>query len=355
MMFCEKCGTKILGAFCTKCGEERPLSLPQVDAAYDVSKYCSACGKPVTAAYCVGCGNPQALNVTFGKASVFGGVAVGGGMPMPNGGSAAAGVAAMPIPMEWCLMGIVLLFALSTMTLFGGLMLISVLIPGAVYIFDRELYAKLKLFLNVGVAGLGLVFAVLATFSGTVRLSIFAFLLCILGLGLIALFGIGGMLKLPGEVGKILAFDESPMYFYLTALYFAFVTVFLRIVIIIEFFSIREVISEGIGVGRVFFLMIIVLVMLLPPAVIAFMLWRGINRLMGVLLIALGVAAVFAAIVLPLFLWRELSVPLLDIITVPLVYIILGYGGVALTGLLLFFQKDLILKTFGAGPGSVNT
>jgi len=335
MTFCEKCGTQFSAAYCTKCGVAKQQPLPPMSSTLAESKFCTSCGKAVAAAHCTGCGTALALTVNVGKSSAF--------TARPAGAAPAAGSTALPIPIEWLLMGITFLFALSTMNWFGGLMLIVVLIPAAVLIYDSALYAKFKLFLSAGAAGFGLLFAVLATFTGTARFQILALILCILGLLFVAFIGVRDMLKLklPGEFEKILALIESPMYFYMLAVYFTIATVFTRGVAILDlrFAGLgREVFSVNLSGGRIFVSLIISIVLLAVPAAIAYVRWRGIQGLLDKLLVALGGVALFAVFIMPLFFRRGVGVPIL--------YIILGYGAVALVGLLLFFLKNMVLEVF---------
>lgn len=337
MTFCEKCGTQFSAAYCTKCGVAKQQPLPPMSSTLAESKFCTSCGKAVAAAHCTGCGTALALTVNVGKSSAF------AARPAAAGTATAAGSTTLPIPIEWLLMGITLLFALSTMNWFGGLMLIVVLIPAAVLIYDSALYAKFKLFLNAGAAGFGLLFAVLATFTGMFRLHVFAFILCIVGLLFIAFIGTRDMLKLklPDMLEKILAFIESPMYFYLIAIYFTIATVFIRGVRVVDlrFAGLgREVFSANLNSGRVFASIIIVIILLGVPTAIAYVRWRGIQGLLDKLLVALGGAALFSIFIMPLFFRRGIGVPIL--------YVILGYGAVALVGLLLFLLKNMVLEVF---------
>ena len=297
--------------------------------------FCENCGSKVEAAFCPECGAACEMPPSYGDESV---------------------AYAIPATMKWCLMGIAFLFAISTMNMYGGLMLVCVLIPAIVSAYDRDTYDKLKLFLNVGAAGLGLVFAMLATFAGGyIRLQIFAFVLCILGLIFIAIVGLKDMIKLPEQIAKFFSIDESPMYFFVTAIYFALATVFLRIYIdfgfdfgfgldLFGFGGLLDNVSHNFGAGNIIFSILIVLVLLVPPAIIAHSFLRGASERIGVLLIGLGVSAVFAAVILPAFLRRTLRLP-------P-GYIALGYGGVALVALLLFMHKEKIMQILGISTGS---
>ena len=327
MTFCEKCGTQFSAAYCTKCGVAKQQPLPPMSSTLAESKFCTSCGKAVAAAHCTGCGTALALNVNVGKTSAF------AAKPAAAGAAPAAGPVALPVPIEWLLMAVTLLFALSTMTRFGGLMLIVVLIPATVLIYDSALYAKLKLFLNVGAAGFGLLFAILATSTGTFRFHVFALILCILGLLFIAFIGVRDMLKLklPDGCEKILAFVESPMYFYLVAIYFTIATVFTRGVAILDlrFADLgREVFSVNLSGGRVFASIIIIIILLGVPTAIAYALWRGITGVVDKLVWALGGVALFAAFIMPLFFRSSVRVPIL--------YVLLGYGAVILSALLVF-------------------
>ncbi|MCL2406058.1 MAG: DUF4234 domain-containing protein [Defluviitaleaceae bacterium] len=337
MQFCEKCGAKASAAYCPKCGYAKQLQLPQMSVTYAESKFCSKCGKPVPAAYCGGCGTGRAVNIHMGRPSSYGGARVA----YSPAGSAVPAAGGLPFPIEWLLMGIVLMFALSTMSFLGGLMLVCALIPAALMAYDRNLYERLKLFVGAGGAGLGLVFAILATFVGTLRFHPFALLLCIVGLLVIAFISVHEMLgiRLPGEAEKILSYVESPMYFYGVAIYFAVVTVFMRINI--DFLFFRSV--TNFGVVRVFLSLIFAAVLLVPVTGVAFLLWRGMNDMIDKALIALGGSAVLAVFIIPLFFRRQVGTPLL--------FVFLGLGAVALTGVILFTFKDAIMQVFGTGAG----
>lgn len=343
MTFCEKCGTQFTAAYCTKCGIAKPQPLPPMSTTTAESKFCTSCGKAVAAAYCTGCGKALSLNVGFGRASAFAKpvVAASGAAPAPDKIST-------PVPIEWVLMGIAFLFALSTMNLFGGLMLLAVLVPAAVLVYDSALYAKLKLILNAGGAALGLLFAILATVTGTFRFHPAALVLCIIGLLFVAFIGVRDMLKLkfPDGCEKMLAFIESPMYFYILTVYFAVVTIFMRISIVLDFRRIgggRETISANFSGGRIFASLVVAIILLAVPAAIAYVKWRGITGLIDKLLWALGGVALFSIFIMPLFYRRGLGVPVL--------YVVLGYGAVALIGVLLFWLKDILLGPASA-PGA---
>jgi len=332
MTFCEKCGTQFSAAYCTKCGVAKQQPLPPMSATLAESKFCTSCGKAVAAAHCTGCGTALALTVNVGKSSAF------AARPAAANTATTTTSTALPVPTEWLLMAITLLFALSTMNWFGGLMLIAVLIPAAVLIYDSTLYVKFRLFLNTGAAGFGLLFAILATFTGTIRIHIFALILCILGLLFIAFIGVRDMLKLklPDVVENILAFIEGPMYFYLIAIYFTIATVFIRAVRVVDLrfagFG-REVFSVNLSGGRVFASIILIIILLGIPTAIAYSLWRGITGLVDKLIWTLGGVALFSVFIMPLFFRRNVGVPIL--------YILLGYGAVILSVLLVFLVNLL--------------
>jgi len=333
MYFCDKCGVPVVAAFCPRCGAEKPTPLPPMTVTSAASKFCPTCGKQVGAAYCTGCGAQIPLTINYGKVPVF-----GGGIPAYGSGAAKSGtplgIPGMPIPVEWLLMGIMLLFALSTMTFFGGVMLVVALVPAAILVIDRKLYDRFKLFVGAGSAGLGLVFAALATFTGIIRLHPVALVLCALGFFAIAFISareevLG--LRFPPGVQKIFEFLESPMYFYIVALYFSMVTVFLRVVYVFALFNFREVISANYGAGWVFLSLVFIVLMLVPVGAVAYFTWRGIAGMVDKAVFGLCGSAVGALIIIPLFFRRTIGVPIL--------FVLAGFAGVALAGLVVFFLK----------------
>ena len=257
---------------------------------------------------------------------------------------------ALPFPVEWCLAGIVFFLALGTMTVFGGLMLIFALAPAAVLIFNKSLYDRFKFFIGAGSVGLALLFLILGTFVGEgLRLNILAFILCLLGLLVIAFFSMRDMagIKFPDEIEKILALFESPMYFFILTIYFSVATVFVRAVVVIPPLEVmgmvlmeRQVIVASLGGSDIFLSLVGVVALLVPASVVAFALWRGLHGLLDILYIVLAGSAAFAALYMPLFFWRWVGFPL------PMV--LLGYVGVALAGIVFLLRfKDMILGLLG--------
>ena len=341
MLFCKKCNARVYAAYCTICGEGK-LALPQMRVTPAEPKPCSSCEKPVNAAYCTSCGTARNMNINFGIADILRAI-----------WRAAHNDTVLPVPIEWFLMGVMLLFALSTMTFWGGLMLISALVPAAAHAYDKELYAQFKLKLGVWGAGLGFVFAIFATFTGVLRLNYLALLLCALGLTVIALISAREMIMvklpwamLPYEAERVISFIEGPMYFYIVAIYFAVATVFLRVVHVWSFLLTREFASAGIGAGRVLLSLIFVAVLLVPVAGAAFIIWRGMTGLIDKALVALGGSAVFAVFVIPIFFRRIAGVPSL--------FVLSGFAGIAAVGFLLFTYKDGVMKVFTGVDGEVS-
>jgi len=344
MMFCEKCGAKTTAAFCPKCGDAKHLQLPQMNVTLTDSKYCLTCGKPVNAAYCPGCGVARASHINFGRAPAF-----GGGQRVayqPVAGGAAPVATGLPFPVEWLLMGVVLLFAMATMPFFGALMLVAALVPAAVLGFNRELYNKCKPFLGAGALGLGLVFAILATVTGVLRFHPISLVLCILGLLFVAFVCVRDALgiKLPNEVEKILSIVESPMFFYIVAIYFAVVTVFLRRVVIWQFVFTREVYSVNVSAGRVMLSLIFIVLLLVPVSAVAYVIWRGMKDMVGKALIGLGGSAFLAIFIVPLFFRRQIGVPGL--------FVLAGFAAIGIAVLAIVLFKDTVMQVFGGGTGA---
>jgi len=341
MTFCEKCGTQFSAAYCTKCGVQKAQQLPPMSSTIAESKFCIKCGKAVAAAHCTGCGTSLALSVGFGKVSVFGAKAVAAG-----GAASTTGTIALPIPIEWLLMGIVLLFALSTSNISAGLMILFAVAPAAVAIIVPKIYAQFGAFINLGGAGFGLMFAFLATFTGMLRIHPVALVLSILGLLVVAFIGLRGLLnlKLQGPLEDAVAFLEGPMYFFIIAGYLTLVTSFMRITVTIDLWIVRETISANFSGGRTFMLILYTILLIGPAIAAAFFMVRKMSQLFTVAVLAVAGSGVFALVLIPAQLRRFYRVP-------PL-YMLAGFIGVALVGLLVFVCLDLIKQLFSGGVTS---
>jgi len=345
-MYCKKCGTLVEACYCPKCGTAKPINIPNSKVGYAESKFCAKCGKSVEAVYCTGCGKPRSMTVS-----------AAGFMPSfgrkPSGGSSGESiftgkveVPAMKFSFEWALMGIILLFALSTMSWFSAVMLLAAIAPAAIAVFEPNLYNKQKFMLHAGGAGVGLLFAFLATFIGVLRFNVFSLILCIVGLLIIGLIGAREefKLKLPPICEDLLGFIEGPMYFYIVAAYFALATSFIRIVVSIDLWIETLVISTNLSAGRTFWLLIVTAVLVLPPLLIKYLLIKGKTEQLKPLIFALAGSALFGLIFIPLFVRRSVGVPLL--------FTFVGLGGVALAVYVLFHFKEILLKATEGVAGS---
>ena len=249
----------------------------------------------------------------------------------------------MRIPLKWCLMGIVFFYALATMTLFAGLMLVSVMVPVVTEIFAPALYARFRHKIVACGAGVGLVFAFLATFTGALRLNIFSLLMCAFGLLFIAFLGLRDRftIKISDKVKEFIAFVEGDMFFYYVTGYFVVATMLIRNVytssamIMGEFVTVTH--SADMPTGRLIFFMLFTACLLAPPIALAYNVYVSKFIEIKPLLLVMGGTGILAVLALPFFFGAFIGIPV--------VYVILGFAGVSLVAYVMVSYKKIITPT----------
>jgi len=334
-MFCKNCGSKFQAAYCTSCGSARVEDLPQVNLNVSEQKFCPGCGNQITAIFCTACGKQRSNDVGFGK--------VGFGAIASHSAGTSQAVAEpnmpVPIPFEWLLMGITMLFALSLSNLLGGFMIVVAAVPAIASVLDASLYAKLKLAITGGSAGLALVLAILATFTGNLRLHPASLVFVVLGLLVLVFIGVRTILeiKMPPIIHDVLNFIEGPMFFYITVGYLTIATIFMRIYVDLWIVTVRVNFSAG----RTIYLLFLTIILLAPPIAVAFFRWKNNGQFFIFALLAMGATSLFGFLYMPLSLRR--------IYGVPIIFMLAGFAGIALVGLVLFLYKDALLQLLNGG------
>jgi len=338
-MFCKDCGTKFLAAFCNKCGKAKQEALPQVAFNLAQDKFCNGCGKPVNAAYCAGCGKYKNSELKFGKSRIATSY-------VPSEGAQAnlGGIAASVSVVDLVLMGIAILFALTTMNWFSGLMLVAAVAPIALSVINPQLYAKIKLPAVLASGGLAFVFAILATFTMRLRLHPFALFLCLVGIVALVILGIGSQIgiKLPPKLQEI---AESPLLLFLATAYFAIVTSIMRVSVRLWLMGPRFI--NNFGPFRTFLLLLFTIILLAPIIVLAFARYKNfLADKIHFLLIALAGSSLLGLFIFPFYMrWR---------VGTPILFMLLGFAGIAAAGYLLFLYKDLVIDALQGKPVQSN-